>query len=120
MQPSIRSEINPIRLIITHKPGSEHNHITPSNLKEEAISEDGIKPNPDYLLFDDLIYVEKAAKEHEELYNTLHYFTDGNCYEFTDLLNVVLKDELIREKLIVHESPLIQQQYIIIKKKNIS
>ena len=35
MNNSIRSEIDPLRLVITHKPGDEHNFITPINLKEE-------------------------------------------------------------------------------------
>ena len=100
MQSSIRSEIDPIRLVITHKPGNEHQYITPDNLKEEINSNTGLISNPNYLLFDDLIYVEKAAKEHKELYDILHYFTDGNCYEFIDLLNIVISDDQIKESLI--------------------
>jgi len=100
MQSSIRSEINPIRLVITHKPGDEHNFITPNNLKEEINNKSGTIPNPDYLLFDDLIYVTKAKEEHQELYNILHYFTDGNCYEFTDLLNIVISDNNIKNNLV--------------------
>ena len=100
MQYSIRSEINPIRLVITHKPGNEHKYITPDNLKEEMNSIAGPIPNPNYLLFDDLIFVEKAIKEHRELYDILHYFTDGNCYEFVDLLNIVISDNQIKENLI--------------------
>ena len=100
MQSSIRSEIDPIRLVITHKPGNEHQYITPDNLKEEINSNTGLISNPNYLLFDDLIYVEKAAKEHKELYDILHYFTDGNCYEFIDLLNIVVSDDQIKESLI--------------------
>ena len=79
MQTCIKSEINPLRLIITHKPGQEHQYMTPSNLKEEISTDKGVKPNPNYLLFDDLIYLEKAAKDHNELYVVLHHFTDGNC-----------------------------------------
>jgi len=100
MLPSIKSEINQIRLVITHKPGNEHEYITPSNLKEETSTDKGIIPNPEYLLFDDLIDVEKASKEHNELYKTLDYFTNGNCYEFTDLLGDVLENNLIKQKLI--------------------
>ena len=100
MQSNIQSEIDPIRLVITHKPGYEHEFITPSNLKEKANGINGPIFNPDYLLFDDLIYVEKAVKEHEELYNILHYFTDGNCYEFIDILKVVISDNNIKNNLI--------------------
>ena len=38
MDLSIRSEINPLRLVITHKPGIEHEFITPSNLTEKVQS----------------------------------------------------------------------------------
>ena len=55
MQTSINSEINSIRLVITHKPGEEHQYMTPSHLKEEISTDRGIKPNPNYLLFDDLM-----------------------------------------------------------------
>ena len=51
-------------------------------------------------MFDDLIFVEKAAKEHQELYDILHYFTDGNCYEFIDLLKIVISEQQIKVRLI--------------------
>jgi len=111
MKNSIRSEIDPLRLVITHKPGDEHNFITPINLKEEIQSVNGPIANPDYLLFDDLIYVKNAVKEHESLYDILHYFTDGNCYEFTDLLNVVISDDAIKNNLIDECINLEQQLY---------
>ena len=100
MHSNIRSEIDPIRLVITHKPGNEHKFITPDNLKEEINSNEGPISNPNYLLFDDLIFVEKAAKEHQELYDILHYFTDGNCYEFIDLLKIVISEQQIKVRLI--------------------
>ena len=56
MKLKVRSEINPLRLVITHRPGNEHEFITPSNLIKKKANQD----NPDYLLFDDLIYVQKA------------------------------------------------------------
>ena len=96
MDLNVRSEINPLRLVITHRPGNEHEYITPSNLIEKK----GEKDNPDYLLFDDLIYVPKAKEEHQSLYDILHYFTDGNCYELTDLLKVVLNNKSVKEMLI--------------------
>ena len=35
MDLKIRSEIDPLRLVITHKPGNEHEFITPENLVEK-------------------------------------------------------------------------------------
>ena len=64
MDLNIRSEINPLRLVLTHRPGNEHEYITPENLIED---------DPNYLLFDDIIYVPKAIEEHKSLYDVLHY-----------------------------------------------
>ena len=100
MDLKIHSEISPLRCVITHRPGQEHEYITPSNLTETITFENKIKENPDYLLFDDIIYVSKAITEHNALYNILHHFTEGNCYEFTDLLSDVLKDKNIKNNLI--------------------
>tara|TARA_Y100000590_G_scaffold447914_1_gene583850 strand:+ start:1203 stop:2462 length:1260 start_codon:yes stop_codon:yes gene_type:complete len=100
MNYKILSEINPLRCVITHKPGIEHKYVTPRNLKEKIYTSEGIKDNPDFLLFDDLIYVEEAQKDHMALHDILHHYTDGNCYEFTDLLGVILKDDNIKNKLI--------------------
>ena len=107
----IFSEINPLRFVITHKPSIEHEYITPRNLKETIITSKGIKDNPDFLLFDDLIHVKEAQKDHLKLYEVLHHFTDGNCFEFTDLLKVILKDEKIKIKLIDECSALEKKLY---------
>ena len=100
MNLNIRSEINPLRLVITHRPGLEHEFITPNNLREKIQKNNQLQDNPDYLLFDDIIYVPKAIEEHNSLYDILHYFTDGNCYEFTDILAVILKDDTVRKNII--------------------
>jgi len=92
MKYKVNSEIGPLRFVITHTPGIEHEYVTPKNL---------IENNPDdYLLFDDIIQVQKAREEHQQLYNILHYSTDGNCFEFIDLLKVVLSDSNIKNQLI--------------------
>ena len=100
MKFNIKSEINPLKLVLTHSPGAEHNFILPKNLIEKINTKDGLINNPDYLLFDDLIQTDKAIKEHESFYKILHYFTDGNCYDIIDLLRVVIKNQGIKESLI--------------------
>ncbi len=100
MNLNIKSEINDLRCVITHRPGFEHEFMTPANLKENIIKNDKIEDNPDFLLFDDIMHVSKAEKEHSALYDILHYFTDGNCYELIDLLKVVIDDVKIKESLI--------------------
>ena len=86
----INSEVNPLRMVITHRPGLEHEYIKPSNIKETIDTSDGKTNNPDFLLFDDIIHVNSAQIEHQSLYDILHYFTDGNCYEFVDLFKTIL------------------------------
>ena len=92
MNYKVQSEIGPLRLVITHRPGVEHNYVTPKNLIEKIQKNGELVDNPEYLLFDDIIQVEKAQEEHRQLYTILHHFTDGNCYEFTDLLKIILKE----------------------------
>ena len=69
MNLNIRSEINPLRLVITHRPGNEHEYVTPANLVEKIEKENMIKDNPNYLLFDDIIYVPKAILWHKVSYS---------------------------------------------------
>ena len=100
MQYKVNSEIQPLRFVITHKPGIEHEYVTPENLIEKIEKDNKLIDNPNYLLFDDIIQVDKAQQEHQELYNILHHFTDGNCYEFIELLKIILKDTNIKNSLI--------------------
>jgi len=93
MQYKVNSEIRPLRFVITHSPGLEHDYVTPENLIEKIEYKNSLIENPDYLLFDDIIQVKKAQKEHRQLYDILHYSTDGNCYEFIDILKVVLQND---------------------------
>jgi len=108
MQYKVQSEIGPLRFVITHKPGVEHNYVTPKNLIEKIQDNNSLIDNPDYLLFDDIIQVDKAQEEHRQLYDILHHFTDGNCYEFTDILKVVIKDDSVR-KILIDECATLEQ-----------
>ena len=74
MQYKVNSEIQPLRFVITHKPGIEHEYVTPENLIEKIEKDNKLIDNPNYLLFDDIIQVDKAQQEHQELYNILHHF----------------------------------------------
>ena len=100
MNNRIYSEVSPLRLVITHKPGIEHSFITPDNIKEKIQINGELKDNPNFLLFDDIIQLKNAQKEHEEFHSILHSFTDGNTYEFSDLFTYIIKDESIKTNLI--------------------
>ena len=69
---AVRSEIDPIRQVLIHTPGSEHNYTLPKNTTEWVADETGqLIHNPDYLLFDDIISPGGMAAEHNELENVL-------------------------------------------------
>src|SRR5215472_12344801 len=47
----VNSEVGKLRRVMVHRPGLEHTRLTPSNAEE--------------LLFDDVLWVSKAKKEHD-------------------------------------------------------
>ena len=56
-RPSVRSEVGQLRAVLLHRPGLEMQRITPSNKDE--------------LLFDELLWVEHAQREHDAFAGTL-------------------------------------------------
>lgn len=51
MKLGVRSEVGPLRRVMVHRPGLEHRRLTPLNARD--------------LLFDDVIWVDKAQEEHD-------------------------------------------------------
>jgi arginine deiminase len=51
MKPGVFSEVGKLRRVMVHRPGLEHRRLTPTNVHE--------------LLFDDVIWVDKAQEEHD-------------------------------------------------------
>ena len=47
----VHSEVGRLRKVLVHRPGLEHNRLTPSNAEE--------------LLFDDVLWVDRAKSEHD-------------------------------------------------------
>jgi arginine deiminase len=84
---SITSEIGPLRRILLHTPGEEIRRMTPG-LRQQ-------------LLFDDILYLELARREHEAFRRLMSIVVpEGGVLEVVDLLTEVLADELIRRQLI--------------------
>lgn len=52
MKVGVRSDVDPLRRVILHRPGREVSRLTPSNMQE--------------LLFDDVLWVNQAQREHDE------------------------------------------------------
>ena len=82
---SVFSEVGALRQVMLHRPGAELNRLTVDNIGE--------------LLFDDLIWLEQARKEHDQFAKTLASEGDEILY-FSQCLAEVLKKTEIRAKLI--------------------
>ncbi|MGM0577251.1 MAG: arginine deiminase family protein [Myxococcota bacterium] len=68
----VRSEIDPLELVVTSAPGREFDHMVPDNLERYRPGPDGVpRENPDYLLFDDLVLLSALQREHAELVSVL-------------------------------------------------
>ena len=85
MQPLVSSEIGRLRSVLVHRPGLEIARITPDN--KEA------------LLFDDLLWLERAQEEHDEFVSLMRG-RDVEVLYFGDLLSDVLGQETVRSDLI--------------------
>ena len=97
---NITSEIKTLKSVIVHQPGIEHNLISADNIKPWEYNNGDLQKNQKYLLFDDMIYVNKAQKEHEQLKRILNQFTNNHCFEFIDLLENVIENLEVRESII--------------------
>ena len=83
--PFIGSEVTPLRTVMVHRPGLEIARVTPDN--REA------------LLFDDLLWLERAQEEHDRFVDLLRGRGVEVVY-FEDLLTDCLQDEGLRGDLI--------------------
>jgi arginine deiminase len=83
--PFVGSEVEPLRSVIVHRPGMEIARVTPDN--KEA------------LLFDDLLWLERAQEEHDRFVSILRSRGTEVLY-FEDLLVDCMQDEGLRASLI--------------------
>jgi arginine deiminase len=85
-QPRVRvsSEIGPLRTVICHTPGAELQAVTPSNREQ--------------FLYDDIIDVEQARREHHRFRAILSRFAD--VHEVRDLLADIIDEPEVRQFLV--------------------
>jgi arginine deiminase len=81
----VESEIGLLRRVIVHRPGLEIARITPAN--KEA------------LLFDDLLWLDRAQDEHDEFVDILQSH-DTEVLYFGDLLKAVLANPDVRREVV--------------------
>ena len=85
MPVGVSSEIGKLATVLVHRPGIEIGRITPDN--KEA------------LLFDDLLWLERAQTEHDEFVGLMRGRGAEVLY-FTDLLSDVLDDATVRSEVV--------------------
>ena len=83
----VRSETAKLRQVILPPPGRCHELLLP----EETQSR-----NPQYLLMDDILFVQKAKQEHTELVRVLG--TTAEVVYVTNLLRDIFKNDAVREE----------------------
>ncbi|GJM44274.1 MAG: arginine deiminase [Gemmatimonadota bacterium] len=83
--PNITSEIGRLRQVLVHRPGLELARLTPQN--KEA------------LLFDDILWVERAQEEHDAFVEILRS-RDVEVLYFRDMLEATLADQDVRDRIV--------------------
>lgn len=82
---SIRSEVGRLRTVLVHRPGIELQRITPTNMQE--------------LLFDELVWLERAAAEHDAFAGIMRD-AGVEVLFLTELLADILADEGARREVV--------------------
>jgi arginine deiminase len=80
----VTSEIGPLRAVICHTPGRELLAVTPSNREQ--------------FLYDDIIDLEQARREHQRFRAILSRFAE--VYEVRELLAEIVDEQAVREFLV--------------------
>jgi arginine deiminase len=106
---SINSEIGRIRKVILHQPGLEIERMTPSNAAE--------------VLYDDILHLPRALREHNQLEFVLKKF--GHTYELLDLLRETLeipeaRGELVRRFCAAAGYPELSEELLELDDANLS
>jgi arginine deiminase len=83
----VHSEVGRLRKVMVHRPGLEHTRLTPSNAQE--------------LLFDDVIWVERAQQEHDRFAGVMRE-RGITVYEVESLLTEALDQPGVRDWVCGH------------------
>jgi arginine deiminase len=93
----VTSEVGVLRAVLVHAPGRELRAVTPGTRE-------------DYL-YDDIIDIEFAAREHRMLRAVLERFAE--VYEVRDLLRDVLDNDAVRELLISRTTDMVRSSVVV-------
>jgi arginine deiminase len=81
----VRSEVGPLRTVLVHRPDLELQRLTPENMEE--------------LLFDELLWVERAQEEHDAFVAVLES-SGAEVLHLAELLAEVLSDGAVAEQVV--------------------
>jgi len=100
--PDIESEIARLQRVLIHSPGLEFDRMRPENVEPFSMDEDEkIRPNSDYLLFDDLVLLPKLRREHQQLVEVLRAVAGKEgVLDFRGLLQRTLFDSAVRDAIV--------------------
>ena len=87
MKPEIFSEIGPIEKVIVHAPGDEHNHVLPIHIQPYIEDQNKIIKNKNFLLFDDIVDINLAKKQHQTFKDIINFYRPNSCIEISSLFD---------------------------------
>ena len=106
MKPSIFSEIGPLEKVFVYSPGEEHNLVLPSDIQPFLSKQGKIIENKNFLLFDDIIDLKIAKKQHQIFMEIINFYKEGSCVDVRESFLNISKNENISS-----EFPLINLMY---------
>lgn len=98
----VTDDFTRLRTCAVFAPGREFERLLPEHI-EAAVSDGkgGLKPNPDYLLFDDLVHPAALSVEHADLRNVLTAAIGAdNLVDLRDLLQRILWEDELRKRVV--------------------
>tara|TARA_B100000945_G_scaffold319602_1_gene327186 strand:+ start:2562 stop:3689 length:1128 start_codon:yes stop_codon:yes gene_type:complete len=106
MKPEIFSEIGSIEKVFVYSPGEEHNLVLPKDIRPYLESDSSIRPNEDFLLFDDLVDLEVAKSQHEMFIDVINFYKEDSCVNIRSDFQRIIDSENI-----TNDYPLINLMY---------
>ena len=106
MKPEIFSEIGPLEQVFVYSPGEEHNLVLPLDVQPFLVKENQIVKNKEFLLFDDIVDLKIAKKQHQTFREIINFYKEGSCIDIRENFLNILESENISSKF-----PLINLMY---------
>ena len=89
MKPEIFSEIGSLEKVFVYSPGEEHNLVSPSDVQPFVLKDGEIIENENFLLFDDIIDLKLAQKQHKIFRDIINFYKKDSCIDIRPYLNKI-------------------------------